>query len=74
MPGVASVMDKPPEYCRYSVAKVDVEVLVVAKAAALLDGKTIQEWLSDLVNEASAKSLNRKPVKRKPPKPRPKRE
>lgn len=62
--------DTPEKYCSYSTAKVDSEVLNAAKAAALLSGKSFQEWLSDVANDAAAKELNRKPIKRKPPKPR----
>jgi hypothetical protein len=58
----------------YRTVLVDSEVIPLAKAAALLEGKHYYEWLSDLVNEASAKSIGRKPLKRKPPKPRPKRD
>jgi hypothetical protein len=69
---VATPMTEPkkPEYCRYAAAKVDAELVNLAHAAARLEGKTFQEWLSDLVNESAAKALGRRPIKRKPPKPR----
>lgn len=58
------------EYCRYGSVKLDAEVIPLAKAAALVSGKTFGEWLSDLANEAQAKTLKRAAIKRKPPKPR----
>lgn len=71
MNAVANPMsEKPVEFCRYSTTKIDSAVIGPAKAAALLDGKTFQEWLSDLANEESARQLKRKPVHRKPPPPR----
>ncbi|MDE2102266.1 MAG: hypothetical protein KGL39_33785 [Patescibacteria group bacterium] len=62
--------NKPTEYCRYTTVKIDSEVARMAKAAALVDGKTIQEWVSDHLNDLSAQVLGREPIKRKPPKPR----
>jgi hypothetical protein len=67
---VANAMEKEPVYCRYSAAKIDSEVLYLARAAAALDHKSIQEWLSDTVNEAAARRTGQKPVKRNPPRPR----
>lgn len=71
MSGVANAVEKTPQYCKYATVKVDEELLFLLKAAAALDKKSTQEWLSDLVNEAAAKRTGEKPVKRKPPKPRP---
>ena len=71
MSSVAMPMaDDADLYCRYSVAKIDSELINLAHAASRLRGKTFQEWLSDVVNDAAAKELGRKPIKRKPPKPR----
>lgn len=63
-------IDFAEEGCPYSVVKIDSDILPLAKAVALLENKPLPEWLSDIVNDAAAKELNRKPIKRKPPKPR----
>jgi hypothetical protein len=56
-------------YCTYASTKIDDEVLPLAQAAALLTGRrTVQELISDAVNEFVAKALGRKPVRRRPPK------
>lgn len=60
------------EYCRYSMTKIDSEVLSRARAAAELDGKTLQDWISDVINEASADVVKRDPIKRKSNPPHPK--
>jgi hypothetical protein len=71
MSAVATIMSKESiEYCRYSVVKIDSEVLPLVRAAASLEHKTLQEWLSDLANDAAARRTHEKPIKRKPPKPR----
>lgn len=70
MSPVATMSKTEPEYCTYATVKVDDEVLPVARAAANLAGQRIQEWLSDLINAASAKALSRRPINRRPPKPR----
>ncbi len=66
----AAMTEKKPEYSKYGSVKADVEVLRVVKAAASLDNKTVQEWVSDALNDASAKAVGRKPIKRKPPQPK----
>jgi len=58
------------EYCTYASLKIDSEVLAVVKFAADLAGQKVQEYVSDIMNEISAKATNRKPVKRRPPRPR----
>lgn len=58
------------EYARYATCKVDVDVLAICKAAAALDRKKLQEWISDHLNLIASKELGRKPVKRLPPPPR----
>jgi hypothetical protein len=66
-------------FCHYTSLKVDTEVLLLirsAVASAGLDqGKKLQmqEWASDVLNEAAAKLLKRKPIERKPPPPSKKR-
>jgi hypothetical protein len=60
-------------YCTYSSVKVDAALVWRAKAAAAKARKTIQEWLSDLVNAEAARELGEKPVRRLPPRPRKKR-
>ena len=70
----APMTDKPQrsaEFCRYVTVKIDVEVLHEARHAALDAHQTIQEWLSDAANAAMSRATGRKPVKRKPPPPRP---
>jgi hypothetical protein len=58
------------EYCTYVPCKIDPEVLRFAKGAAAVEGKDVQDWLSDIANVAAAKILNRKPIKRRPNRPR----
>lgn len=65
-----SATEKEPEFARYAPTKLDAAVMPKAKAAAALKEQTVQEWLSDIANEASAKQLGIKPIKRLPPKPR----
>jgi hypothetical protein len=63
--------DTPKEFCEYVGTKIDTEVYPLARAAAALSGNvTVQEFISDAVNAAAAKVLNRKPIKRRPPKPK----
>lgn len=67
---VATAMSEEVEHCTYASIKLDDAVLPFAKAAAAIAGLSVQDWLSDLANEHSARALGRKPVKRRPPKPR----
>lgn len=61
---------KKSEYCIYTSLKIDVDVLNVVRAAASLDGgKLMQEWASDVLNQAASKAIGRKPLARKPPPP-----
>lgn len=71
MVAVATVMkDKKAEYVRYVATKLDGDILHLVKAAAAMERKNVQDWLSDIANAAAAERLNVPPVKRKPPKPR----
>lgn len=63
-------MSKTPEYAVYVSVKIDVEVLKLAKGAAGVSGLAVQDYISDVVNVAASKELNRPQVKRKPPRPR----
>lgn len=70
MYGVATVAEKDTEYCVYVTMKIDRDVLPFIKGAAGVERKTVQEYASDVLNEAAAKKLGQKPVKRKPPEPK----
>ena len=59
------------EYVSYSPCKIDSQVLPLAKAAAALKSIHVQEWLSNIVNEAAAKELGMKPIKRRAVRPKP---
>ena len=61
---------KPEESCTYVGTKIDDEVLPLARAAAALTEVDAQDFISDVVNEAASKVLNRAPIKRRPPKPK----
>lgn len=67
---MVATMTEKQSFCRYSPVKLDADILPLAKAAAALAGKTVQEWLSDVANESASGALSRKPVKRLPPKKR----
>ena len=58
------------DVCSYVSMKVDDAILPLAKAAAALEGQSVQDFASDVLNSAAAKILGRKPVKRRPPPPR----
>jgi hypothetical protein len=58
--------EKNSDFCEYTSTRVDSDVLKLVKAAAALDGKRIQDWISDAVNDVAAKRLKIPPVKRKP--------
>lgn len=58
------------ELAQYTGTKIDAEVLRLMRAACALQGVRMQDWLSDLVNEKASDMLGRKPIKRKPPKPK----
>ena len=57
-------------FCTYVGAKLDDEVHPLAHAAAVLSGLSLQDWLSDVANEAAARVLKREPIKRRPPEPK----
>jgi hypothetical protein len=65
--------EKKPEYCTYTSVKLDSELIRPAKGVALLLNTTLQEWLSDLVNDAVSEFTGKPPAKRRkaPPPGRP---
>ena len=65
MSGVATMAD---DICTYVSVKIDDQILPLAKAAAALDGQSVQDWLSDLANAAASKRLRQKPIERRQPK------
>lgn len=70
----ALLMSEPKQqYASYVTVKLDVQVLRLVRAAAALEGKSVQDWLSDLANEPAARRVGEKPVKRLPAPPHPKR-
>lgn len=56
----------------YAPAKIDVDVYLVARAAAAINGQRVYDWLSDLANIEGSKAISKPPLKRKPPPPHPK--
>lgn len=70
----SAVMDdmakQTSEFRTYISMKLDRDVIPLAGAASKLAGQALQDWASDVLNEAASKVLGRKPIKRKPPKPR----
>lgn len=60
----------PAKFCTYAGVKLDDEVHPLAHAAAVLSGKALQDWLSDVANAAAAQVLKREPIKRRPPEPK----
>ena len=70
---VATIMAKKETeqpHCTYASVKIDDKILPIAKAASSLQGKSVQEWLSDLANQAASKFLGRDPIIRRPIKKR----
>jgi hypothetical protein len=64
-------MAKTPEkFCTYAGVKIDDQIHPLAHAAAVLSGQALQDWLSDVANQAAALVLKREPVKRRPPEPK----
>lgn len=61
-----TMSEEQEQLCTYASVKIDDEVLKRVKGAAGLAGKSVQDYLSDLANEASAKDLGKKPLKRRP--------
>jgi hypothetical protein len=61
---------KPVEFCTYISTKIDDQVLPLVGAAASLEGMSVQDYLSDIANEAASRRLGYKPVKRRPTAPR----
>lgn len=70
MSQVAFAMAETSEFCNYTTTKVDDEVLPLVKAAAALTGLKVQEFVSNVLNDAASKAIGRKPIKRKPPRPK----
>lgn len=62
--------EETTDYCTYGTVKVDEEVMYLVRQAAPKMRKSVQEYVSDLLNQAAAADLGAKPVKRKLPKPR----
>lgn len=64
---------KPGEHASYASVKIDDEVLPLAIAAAALSSPpvTVQELVSDAVNKYASRLLDRDPVNRRPPPPKP---
>lgn len=58
------------EFCTYSTIKIDSELLPLLKGVAGFRKTSTQELASDILNEWLAKELDRKPLKRRTPKPR----
>lgn len=67
---LAPPMPKETKHATYDSVKLDDEVHPLARAAAALQQISTQEFISNAVNEAAAKVLNRTPIKRRPPKPK----
>lgn len=64
---------KASEVCTYASIRIDDQILPLARAAAALSGDvTVQEFVSDAVNEVASRLLNRPLVARRraPDKPR----
>jgi uncharacterized protein (DUF1778 family) len=64
---MADTADPGPP-CTYVSMKVDDQVLPLVKAAAALAGQSVQDYASDILNQAASQALGRKPVKRRTPK------
>lgn len=63
---------KSTDVCTYASIRIDDEVLPIVRAAAALSGDiTIQEFLSDIANEAASRVVKREPIKRRPAPPKP---
>ena len=57
--------------CTYRNIRIDDEVLPLAIAAAALARITVQDFISDVVNIAASRELDRKPITRRPSPPKP---
>ena len=68
VPNMAKASEK--QWCEYVGTKIDNQVHPLARAAAALVGKHVQDFISDAVNDAAAKVLKREPIKRRPPEPK----
>lgn len=59
-----------PRYCMYASVKIDADLIRPVKHAALDANKSIQEFLSDLINEGLSGKQGGKKIHRKPPPPK----
>jgi V8-like Glu-specific endopeptidase len=59
-------------HCTYKTTKIDAALAFRARAAAAMSKKSVQEYISDLVNADAARILRLPPVDRLPPPPHPK--
>lgn len=50
--------------------KIDEEVMYLVRQAAPKLRKSVQEYVSDILNNVASADIKEKPIKRKPPKPR----
>lgn len=69
MTQVANLMADETEeadFCTYTTVKIDDQVIPFIKAAAALAGLSVQEYVSNHMNEIAAKALRNKPIKRRP--------
>lgn len=63
---------KPDALCTYATIRIDDQVLPLARAAAALSNDmTVQDFVSDAVNEAASRILNRPAIRRRPTPPKP---
>lgn len=62
---VAMSKSKEEKFCTYTSIKIDDEVARLIRGAAGLAGQSVQDWASDILNDAAAKALNMNPVKRR---------
>ena len=71
--GAAEVFVADDERCTYITIRIDDQILPLAKAAAALSGNvTVQDFISDAVNEVASRVIRRQPIARRPPPPKPK--
>jgi uncharacterized protein (DUF1778 family) len=71
---MTATMERPmaKAVCTYVNTRIDDEVLPLARAAAALSGDvTVQEFISDAVNQVASRILARKPIARRPAPPKP---
>ncbi len=65
-------MPSDSKHATYTTIRVDTEIYFRLRAAAAMEEvRTLSEYVSDKLNEVTAKVLKIPPVKRKPPPPKP---